>query len=151
MGSAFRKLCRIVAGCGVFPNRIRIAALRCAGYNVDRSAYVGESLIIADLLEAPGELSIGKYVSIAPRVTIVLDSRPNHGDLVELVGAKTGPVSIGDHTWIGTGAVILPGVSIGRRAVVGAGAVVTRDVPDNTVVVGVPARRLRDIVGADAR
>jgi len=58
------------------------------------------------------------------------------------------PVTIGDHAWIGTRAIILPGVTIGDGAVIGAGSVVTKDVPPNGVVAGNPARLLR-ILGAE--
>jgi acetyltransferase-like isoleucine patch superfamily enzyme len=54
-------------------------------------------------------------------------------------------VVVHDHVWIGTGAIILPGVTIGRGAVVAAGAVVTRNVPPKTLVGGVPARVLREV------
>jgi acetyltransferase-like isoleucine patch superfamily enzyme len=54
-------------------------------------------------------------------------------------------VVIGDDVWIGANAVILPGVTIGRHCVVAAGAVVTKDVPDNTVVGGIPAKVLRTL------
>jgi len=62
--------------------------------------------------------------------------------------AKAQPVTIGDHVWIGTRALILPGVTIGDGAVVGAGSVVTKDVLPNGVVAGNPARLLR-ILGAE--
>jgi acetyltransferase-like isoleucine patch superfamily enzyme len=52
------------------------------------------------------------------------------------------PIKVGDYSWIGARAIILPGVSIGPRAVIGAGSVVTRDVPENGRVGGVPARAL---------
>ena len=58
-------------------------------------------------------------------------------------GVRTQPVWIGDNVWLGHRAVILPGVTIGDHAVVGAGAVVTRDVPARSVVVGVPAQVVR--------
>ena len=58
-----------------------------------------------------------------------------------------GHVSVGRGSVVGTGAVILPEIAIGKNAVVGAGAVVTRDVPDQTMVVGNPARVMRDGVG----
>ena len=55
------------------------------------------------------------------------------------------PVHIGNDVWIGGNVTILPGVTIGNNVVVAAGAVVTKDVPDNTLVGGVPARKIKDI------
>ena len=55
------------------------------------------------------------------------------------------PVHIGNDVWIGGNVTILPGVTIGNNVVVAAGAVVTKDVPDNCVVGGVPARKIKDI------
>ena len=54
-----------------------------------------------------------------------------------------GPIRIGDRVWIGTGAIILDGVSIGAGAIIGAGAVVTKDIPENAIATGVPARVMR--------
>lgn len=53
---------------------------------------------------------------------------------------RYGKIYVGEHTFIGTGVIIMPGVTIGKRCVIGAGAVVTRDIPDNSVAVGVPAK-----------
>ena len=53
---------------------------------------------------------------------------------------KYGKIYVREHTFIGTGVIIMPGVTIGKRCVIGAGAVVTRDIPDNSVAVGVPAK-----------
>lgn len=55
------------------------------------------------------------------------------------------PVRIGNDVWIGGNVTILPGVTIGNNVVVAAGAVVTKDIPDNTLVVGVPAKKIRDL------
>jgi maltose O-acetyltransferase len=59
------------------------------------------------------------------------------------------PITIGDNTWLGGNVTVLPGVTIGSNSVVGAGAVVTKDVPDNVIVVGTPAKVLREITDAD--
>lgn len=88
-------------------------------------------------LDGRGGLTIGASVSIAPEACVLsADHDPASPDF----RGRTAPVSIGDHAWLGTRALILPGVSVGEGAVVAAGAVVTRDVPAFAVVGGVPAR-----------
>ncbi|WP_305847127.1 DapH/DapD/GlmU-related protein, partial [Zoogloea sp. LCSB751] len=61
------------------------------------------------------------------------------------------PVTIEDRVWIGGGAILLPGVTIGRRAIIGAGAVVTRDIPADSVAVGNPARVIRTLCPDEPR
>ena len=85
------------------------------------------------------EITIGNDVAFANEV-LVMDSN-SHG--VEGRPAVEAPVRIGDGTWLGNRAMVLPGVTIGRRVVVAAGAVVTRDVPDDVLVAGNPARVVR--------
>jgi acetyltransferase-like isoleucine patch superfamily enzyme len=145
MRSVLRKLLKTAAGCPWWPNSLRVLALRWAGYRVGHPVYVGEGLIVVDLLRAAGDLRIDDFVSIAPRVTLVLRSSANHGDLVELIGAEEAPIHIEPHAWIGAGAIILPGVTVGQRAVVAAGAVVTKNVPAHTIVAGVPARPIGEV------
>ena len=88
-------------------------------------------------LDGRGGLTIGNYVSISQGVWIFTDSHDMHDPLFREVLA---PVTIGDHAWIGSRAMILPGVTVGEGAVVAAGAVVTSNVEPYTVVGGVPAR-----------
>ncbi len=96
------------------------------------------------LLNARAPITIGNYVHVSPGVII------NTGglDYTAPFNARhhtKAPVVIEDGVWIGSGAIVNPGVRIGCGAVVGAGAVVTKDVPPNTVVVGVPARVIKEI------
>lgn len=85
-------------------------------------------------------IEIGAYVLLGPGVQLYTATHPvDPAERREgLESAK--PITIGDDTWLGGGAIVLPGVMIGERAVVGAGSVVTRDVPADTKVAGNPAR-----------
>ena len=94
-----------------------------------------------------GPVTIGNHVNLAQGITV---TALNHNFIdttlrIDEQGISTNPVVIGDDVWIGANAVILPGVTIGRHVVVAAGAVVTKDVPDNCVVGGVPAKVLKDL------
>lgn len=91
-----------------------------------------------------GGISIGDGTMIGMNVTI---ATLNHGLPLETRNVTyPSPVIIGDNVWIGSNATILPGVTIGDNSVVAAGAVVTKDVPANTVVAGVPAKELKKII-----
>ena len=84
-----------------------------------------------------GNLSIGNNVDIAQDVNVWTLSHDPHNDLHQVWGAA---VNIEDYVWIGSRATILPGITIGRGAVVAAGSVVTKDVPPMAMVGGVPAK-----------
>lgn len=90
-------------------------------------------------------VTIGDYVMIGPNTLITTVNHPLSpaGRRRHLGQAR--PVVIGRDVWIGGNCTILPGVTIGNNAVIAAGAVVTKDVPDNCVVAGVPARKIKDI------
>jgi acetyltransferase-like isoleucine patch superfamily enzyme len=94
-----------------------------------------------------GPVTIGGHVNLAQGITVTALNL-NFSDTTRRIdeqGISTNPVTIEDDVWIGANAVILPGVTIGQHAVVAAGAVVTADVPANTVVGGVPARIIKKI------
>lgn len=86
-------------------------------------------------------ITIGDDVALANEV-YVMDT-PSHG--IEGREPVAKPVVIGNGTWVGARAIVLPGVTIGSRVVVAAGAVVTRDVPDEVLVAGNPARVVRPL------
>lgn len=108
---------------------------------------IGDRCVIGRGSSIVGHLSItiGDDVFTGPNVYIT-DQNHRYDDLDVPIGRQIPterPVVIGPGSWLGTGAVILPGVTIGRNVVIGAGAVVTRDVSDHSVVVGNPARVVR--------
>lgn len=91
------------------------------------------------------DVQIGAFAQIAPDVSFNTGTHTLEFTPGAVRPGLHAPIVLEDHVWIGTGAIILPGVTIGRGSVVAAGAVVTRDVPPMTVVGGVPARVLRQI------
>ena len=108
------------------------------GYNirVGRSVFVNFGCVFLDVVT----IEIGEYCQIGPAVQIYTATHP-HDPALRRAGYESGkPVRIGRNVWIGGGAIVLPGVTIGDDAVIGAGSVVTRDVAAGTTVVGNPAR-----------
>ncbi len=116
----------------------------------------GQDLVSDRIVDIGNRVLIGRGSSIVAHLEIVIEDEvffgpnvyvtdQNHGfdDLDLPIGRQTmpeQPVRIGWGSWLGTNSVVLPGVTIGRRVAVGAGAVVTTDLPDNSVAVGAPAR-----------
>jgi acetyltransferase-like isoleucine patch superfamily enzyme len=94
-----------------------------------------------------GGLEIGRDVMMGPDVTIITqDHKPTSDG--RFFGYERGKVTLEEDSWIGARAVILKGVTVGRSAIVAAGAVVARDVPPFTIVAGVPARVLKKRAGS---
>lgn len=91
------------------------------------------------------EVRIGNHVMIGPAVQIYTAAHDLQAETRNQGWEVAKAIEIEDNVWIGGGAILLPGVRIGVNAVVGAGAVVTRSVPENTVVAGNPARVIREI------
>ena len=90
-----------------------------------------------------GGITIEDEVLIGPGVKLITENHAEEPELRQHV--RSHPIVIRRKAWIGAGATVLPGVTVGENAIVAAGAVVTRDVPANAVVGGVPARFIRNI------
>ncbi len=122
------------------PTHPVIISTRRAGSNLtigDDFGMTGGSLIVDE------QMTIGDRVWVGANTTITdTDFHPIDPDLrrVDPLNAKTAPVVIADDVFIGMSSLILKGVTIGERSVVGAGSIVTRDVPPNTIVAGNPAK-----------
>lgn len=114
------------------------------GYNivVGRNLFMNYNCVLLDC--AP--IVIGDDVQFGPAVQIYTAHHPLDAAARRDGLESASPVSIGDNVWVGGAAVICPGVEIGDDAVIGAGSVVTRDVPAGAVVAGNPARLLREVV-----
>lgn len=116
--------------------RIRMPTIVVRADNV----FAGSQIDIGEFchIRANDKLTIGNRVLIASHVVISTAGHPITPPRWNKV--ETGPIVIGDEVWIGAGSIILPRVTIGNNCVVAAGSVVTKDVPQNSVVAGVPAR-----------
>lgn len=123
-----------------------MSLLRACGFTIGREVYIADDLLIVEELAERGNITIGDRVSIAPRVTLVTSSHPNHSRIRGFAPVSQGPIIIEEDAWLGAGCVVLPGVRIGRGAVIGANSVVASDVPSLHVVAGQPARTVRELV-----
>ncbi len=94
---------------------------------------------------------VGDYTMFGPNVTVAAAGHPVLPELREKQYQFNMPIHIGKRCWIGAGAVILPGVTIGDDTVIGAGSVVTKDIPANVVAVGNPCRVMREIGAHDRK
>ena len=123
----------------------------CCINNAVGDVTIGDQTRIGIHCTVIGPVCIGNNVNLAQGITVTALNH-NFKDTTRRIdeqGISTKPVVISDDVWIGANAVILPGVTIGRHVVVAAGAVVTKDVPDNCVVGGVPTKVIKQL--ADSR
>ncbi len=106
---------------------------------IGKNVFINHACSFLDM----GGITIEDGALIGPRVNLVTENHPF--DPAERSAMLTKPITIRKKAWVGAGATILPGVTVGENAIVAAGAVVSRDVPDNTIVGGVPAKFIRSI------
>ncbi len=149
---------RLLASLGSFPSHtVRNYFYRRSGLTLPRTSsihwraefYAVENIVIGDncivgdtaFLDGRSGLVLGNNVNVGSHVSIYTREHKVDSPTFEETGAA---VHIGDYAWVASHAVVLPGVSIGEGAVVAAGAVVTKDVPDYTVVGGNPARHIKN-------
>ncbi len=119
------------------------------GWNIEVGENFGANynLTVLDV----GKVTIGDNVMFAPNVSLYTAGHPIHPESRNS-GYEYGiPITIGNNVWIGGSVSVLPGVTIGDNCVIGAGSVVTRDIPPNSVAVGNPCRVLRAVTEADRK
>ena len=131
-------------------NKTRKFFFEKTGVKIGVGTIINQGFIVSD--DYNELLTIGSRVAIAPNVTIVCSSNANNSKLREMEGFESmyhreSKVHICDDAWIGTGVIILPGVSVGKGVLVAAGSVVTKSVPDFSLARGVPAKVVYNIKG----
>ena len=113
---------------------------------VGKNFYANANLMLVD----DGKITIGDNVMLGPNVTIATAVHPLRADeRQESQNQKNLPVTIGNNVWIAACVTVLPGVTIGDGAVIGAGSVVTKDFPPNVLAYGNPCRAVREISESD--
>lgn len=110
-----------------------------------RKVFINFNVIILDV----NTVHIGEYSMLGPGVQVLSADHPRDAK-TRATGLELGrPIAIGRHVWIGGGAIICPGVRIGDHSTIGAGSVVTRDIPENVVAAGNPCRVVRPLEPED--
>ena len=129
-------------------NRSRLLYYQLTNVPIGKGTVINSGVKLYD--EYQGLVSFGQRVAVASDVNIIASSNPNNSMLSKVPYVqehlnRVAPVIIEDDAWIGSQVVVLPGVTIGKGAIVGAGAVVVRDVAPETTVAGAPARLIRSL------
>ncbi len=140
---SLRAQCYRLAGCDLAPRVAVLGRLRLLGAgDFARRLHVGEGCLIAPgvTFGLDGEITIGRNVSLSPQATLYTATHAlGFGSQRMSPTVTPKPIVIGDGVWVGMHSLVLPGVTLGQGCVVSAGAVVTQDVPPNTLVAGNPA------------
>lgn len=113
------------------------------GHHVHFGSYVYANFNLT--LVDDTHIYVGDHTMFGPNVTVATAGHPILPELREKGLQYNAPVHIGSNCWLGAGVIVLPGVTIGDNTVIGAGSVVTKDIPDNVVAVGNPCRVLREV------
>lgn len=106
-----------------------------------RGIYANFNLALVD----DTHIYVGDHTMFGPNVTVATAGHPILPELRAQGYQYNAPVHIGENCWFGAGAIVLPGITIGNNVVVGAGSIVTKDLPDNVVAVGNPCHILREV------
>lgn len=135
----------LLGSCG--PGVVVCPPLRCdygAHVHVGEGTFINYDCVMLDA----ADIRIGAHCQLAPRVVLTTATHPLSPEPRAQRWESAAPITIEDNVWLGAGVIVLPGVTVGRESVIGAGAVVTKDVPPGVLAVGTPARVVRQLSGA---
>ncbi len=140
----WRYLCRIL-GSLIPPSPIKNFFYRLGGIAVGKNVFIGYGVYFVDGFK-DSLIVLADESVLSPRVTLVAMAFPGDSFLGrDYPVTKTGRVFVGEGAWIGVGAVVLPGVTLGRGCIVGANAVINQSIGELEVWVGVPGRKLKKL------
>lgn len=147
--TALRSFLRLLANHCIIPS-LRVALFRLSGIHIGKGVQINLNVNFIDDFHS-GMITLEDEVSVAPFVSFVASSHANNSGVYRIykLGA-TGPVRVKSGAWVGVGSVILPGLTIGECSIIGANAVVTKDVDDYAVMAGIPAIKIGDVRSGNA-
>lgn len=121
----------------------RAWAMQKLGFHIGKNVYIGPGLTMTvGYADKNIMLTLGDRVSFGPNVTLIFASHPNNSKLRSYVKRPSRRITICEDSWLGANVVVLPNINIGKCCIIGAGAVVTHDVPDYAIMAGVPAKQI---------
>lgn len=122
---------------------VRVWAMRKLGFKIGKDVYIGPNLTMTvGYADTNIQLTLGDRVSFGPNVTLILATHPNNSKLRSCIKYPQRKITIGEDSWLGANAIVMPNIVIGKCCIIGAGAVVTHDVPDYAIMAGVPAKQI---------
>lgn len=142
--TGFRSALRLIANHCIIPS-LRVSLFRFSGIGVGRNVQINMNVNFIDGY-CRGRICLEDNVSVATFVSFVSEAHPNNSKLFSEYNIyESAPIYVKDGAWIGVGAVVLPGVIIGKCSIIGANAVVTKNVEDYAIVTGIPAKKIADV------
>lgn len=139
-----RAILRIFAYHSFMPS-LRHFLLKKSGIKIGNDTFINMNVLMIDSYKG-NLIEFGERCAIAPGAAFIATSDPNNSELRQIKSlSKIEKVIIEDDVWIGTYAVIMPGISIGKFSIIGSGAVVTKNVEDYSIMVGNPAKKIGDV------
>lgn len=128
---------------------VRIKIWKAIGNVYGEDAYINRNVTLIDSTDLQCNVVLGARSTFSPNVTFITSAGPNNSILKDVDDVqrfiKKAPIAIGEDTWIGAGVTILPGITIGKRCVIGACSLVTHDIPDDYLAYGAPCKLVRKI------
>jgi acetyltransferase-like isoleucine patch superfamily enzyme len=128
---------------------LRIKMWKKMGNIVGEGTYINHSITILGSTDLKPNIVLGKRVSLSPNITFITYSSPNDSILKDRAATnkyiKKKSIEVGDDTWIGAGSILHPGVSVGKRCIIGAMSNVNKDIPNDYIAYGNPVRLIKKL------
>lgn len=120
--------------CSPLLKKMKKIFLRRMGVEIGDNVIISYDFMLSDRASDRSLLKIGNNVDISAKVVAVTTSGPKHSNIKSFYPIRALPINICDDVWIGTNVIILPGVTIGRGSIIGAGCVISKDIPPYSIV-----------------